>query len=85
MGLSRLFWNFNLGAEIWGTSGPIILPRGGPGVPHISAPRSKFEKRLDSPTSYPHVTNPAKLCASMTSSLAWRVSGFENGDAHFLI
>ena len=65
----------------------IFGPPGGPplGVPHISAPKSKFEKRLDSPKYFAKMSIHAKFEPIPTGSLFCEGYGFEKLPYHFLI
>ena len=64
----------------------IFGPRGGPlGVPHILAPKPKFEKRLDSPKYFAKMGIHAKYEPIPTGSLFCEGYWFEKSPYHFLI
>ena len=55
------------------------------GVPHILAPKPKFEKRLDSPKYFAKMGIHAKFEPIPTGSLFCEGYGFEKSPYHFLI
>ena len=64
----------------------IFGPRGAPlGVPHISGPKPKFEKRLDSPKYFAQMGIHAKFEPIPTGSLFCEGYGFEKSPYRFLI
>ena len=65
----------------------IFGPRGGGplGVPHILAPKPKFEKRLDRPKYFAKMSIHAKFKPIPTGSLFCEGYGFEKSPYHFLI
>ena len=58
---------------------------GTPGVPHIWAPRPKFQKPLGYPTQNPLKGYHAKFQSIRSSSFLWRRPGYEKVTGHFLL
>ena len=74
------FWKKKFFWDIWTSGGGAHL-----GVPHISGPKPKFEKRLDSPKYFAKMSIHAKFEPIPTGSLFCEGYGFEKSPYHFLI